>query len=148
MTLVRRNPIWSPHFMMREMDNKRRRQMQQGFTAKTIERSFQPPVDIVEDKEHLFFNVELPGVAKEEVKISVNDENILRITGEKRFAGKEEIKTCCRNERVYGTFNRAFRLPDNVDSEKIEARHKNGILNISIPKIKPVEPEEHEVSID
>ena len=108
---------------------------------------FKPRVDIIEDDKNIYFEAELAGVRKEDVKVSVNDENIMTIKGEKKFERKDEVKVCCRNERAYGNFTRAFQLPDNVDSEKIEAKYDSGVLTLTLPKIEPVKPKEQTVEI-
>lgn len=148
MTMTKHNPFLGLNLMGWDMDRFMHRAHQEAFPAATERRGFQPPVDIIEDNESIYFDIEIPGVLKDEVKISVSDDNILKITGEKKFIENNAIKTCCRNERNFGVFSRAFRLPENVDPEKIEASHKHGVLKIRIPKISPVKPEEREVQID
>ena len=108
---------------------------------------YKPRVDIIEDEKNIYFEAELAGVSKDDVKVSVNDENILSIKGEKKFERKDVVKLCCRSERAFGTFSRSFQLPDNVDSEKVEAKYENGILYLTLPKIEPVKPKEQSIEI-
>jgi len=108
---------------------------------------FSPRVDVLEDTKSIYFEVEIPGVKKEDVKVSVNNENILTIKGEKKFERKDEVNSCCRSERSFGEFMRSFQLPDNTDSEKISASYNNGILTLTVPKIEPALPKEKEVTI-
>jgi len=107
---------------------------------------FNPRVNISEDDKSVYFDVELPGVKKEDVKVSVNHENILTIKGEKK-SDRNDVSTCCRSERTFGEFSRSFRLPDNVDTGKITANYNNGILTLTISKIEPALPKEVEVTI-
>lgn len=107
---------------------------------------FSPRVDIIDDENGLVFNAEVPGIPKDHIKVSVNDENVLTIKGEKKFE-KENIKTCCKSERQYGSFSRSFQLPDMLDTEKIEAKYNDGVLTLNIPKLEPVKPKERDITI-
>jgi len=97
---------------------------------------FRPRTDISEDNENLYFEFELPGIDQQTLKVSLNDENILSISGEKKSPESENIKKT-RNERFFGNFERNFQLPDNVTGENIKASYENGILTITVPKKKP-----------
>ena len=147
MALIRFNPMWELENMSREFDK-----MVQTITAPENRPrfsfgGFQPRIDIKEDDKLIYFEAELPGVKKEEVKVTVNDENILTIQGEKKFEKKDEVNFVYRNEREFGSFTRSFELPELVDSEKIEAKYENGMLFLSVPKLEPVKPKETEVEI-
>ena len=105
-----------------------------------------PRVDIAEDTNNIFVYVELPGIPKEVVKISINEDNMLTIKGEKKNVHAEG-QTMHRNERQYGVFERSFILPDNLKTDSIAARYDNGLLLITIPKQEPPKPKEVEVTI-
>ena len=95
-----------------------------------------PSVDITEDKESFMIKAELPEVNKEDVKVSI-DKNILTLSGERKSeTGNEKAH---RTERFYGSFNRSFSLPDNIDDLNIHAESKNGMLYLTIPKSAPKE---------
>ena len=105
-----------------------------------------PPVDIEEnDNEYKFF-VELPGLEKDDVKISLKDD-ILSIKGEKKFEKKEENKNYHCYERRYGKFERSFRLNADVIIDKIDATFKNGVLTVDLPKAEISKPKEIEVKV-
>lgn len=95
--------------------------------------SFVPGINISETDEHFEVSVELPGMTKEDIDVSL-DNGRLTISGERTFEDKEEGKTYHRVETRYGSFNRSFQLPDNVDEESINATYENGLLNITINK--------------
>ncbi len=95
--------------------------------------SFVPGINISETDEHFEVTVELPGMSKEDIDVSL-DNGRLAISGERKFEDKEEGKTYHRVETRYGSFNRSFQLPDNVDEESINATYENGLLNITIDK--------------
>ena len=105
-----------------------------------------PRVDIAEDNSNIFVYVELPGIQKEHVKISINEENMLTIKGIKNNVHTEN-QTIHRNERQYGEFERSFILPDNLKTDNISAKCDNGLLEISIEKLDPPKPKEVEISI-
>lgn len=109
---------------------------------------YTPRVDIAEDEKNVFVHVELPGVAKEDVKVSINEENLLTIKGaKKRSEGSEKERTFLRAERRYGEFTRTFILPENVKKDAVNASFDNGVLTVVLEKIEPVKPKEVEISI-
>ncbi|SMO55458.1 Hsp20/alpha crystallin family protein [Fodinibius sediminis] len=94
---------------------------------------FMPSIDISETETKFHISVELPGMKKDDININLENSR-LTISGERRFQDKEDGKTYHRVETRYGSFNRSFQLPDNVDEESIEASYEDGLLNISIDK--------------
>lgn len=95
--------------------------------------SWSPNVDIFEHNDHLMVEAELPGLSKEDVDISVEN-NVLTLKGEKRFEKKVEEDNYLRVERSYGSFTRQFVLPQTITSEGATADYENGVLRISLPK--------------
>ena len=98
-----------------------------------------PPVDIYETAEDLVIKAELPGLSTEDVSVRVVD-NVLTLTGERKReegTGREDYHLI---ERSYGHFRRSFVLPNNVDREKVQAKFKDGVLFIVIPKFKRIRP--------
>lgn len=104
-----------------------------------------PPTDVSEDKESIQISMELAGVSPDDVRISLEN-NILTVRGEKRQEEEENTERVHRVERIYGVFERTFVLPNTVDSDRIEARHENGVLTVSIPKAERARPREIRVS--
>lgn len=96
--------------------------------------SFSPRIDISEEKNQINVTAEIPGVKKENIKIMLQD-NILSIEGEKKKETEQKEQNWYRAERVYGTFKRSFTLPAEVDSENVEAKFENGILNVTLKKV-------------
>ncbi len=107
-----------------------------------LAQAWRPAVDITEEDDAFVAKVELPGVNKDDVKITMQD-NVLTIRGEKK--GKEE--NLRRVERQYGSFQRSFTLPTSVKSDKIEAEYKDGILTISMPKAEEAKPKHIDVKV-
>lgn len=108
---------------------------------------FNPKIDISEDDKSIFIDVEVPGMKKEDMKVSLED-NILTISGEKKDETKEKNnKSFYRVERSYGSFQRSFTLPAEVNSEKTEAKYEDGILRISFEKSQPKQINERAIQI-
>jgi HSP20 family protein len=99
-----------------------------------------PKVDIHEDKDHVYVKADLPGMKAEDIKVEVNDENVLTISGERKFEKELERKDCYRVERQYGSFERRFRLGQNVDGTNVKAEYKHGELKLTIAKKEEKKP--------
>jgi HSP20 family protein len=106
-----------------------------------------PSVDVSEDKDNVIIKAEMPGMKKEDVKISVQN-NVLILKGEKKQEKEEKEKNYHRIERSYGSFCRSFQLPTAVKTDKIKASYKDGVLNISLPKTEEVKPKEIPINIE
>lgn len=102
---------------------------------------WEPAVDVINRKNELVVKAELPGVDKKDIKISLIENN-LTIHGEVKK--EEEVKRedyYCR-ERAFGSYSRTISLPTEVDKEKINAKFKDGVLEISMPKKPEMQPRE------
>lgn len=95
--------------------------------------SHKPPVDIHEDAAAFTVDVEVPGVAPEDVHVDV-EKGILTVRGERKLAREEEKDGYRRVERYFGSFSRSFSLPENVDPDGIAATASHGVLSIRLPK--------------
>ncbi len=91
-----------------------------------------PAANIVENENNFELSLAVPGFEKEDIKINLED-NVLTVSSEKEV--KDDEVNFSRREFAYGAFSRSFKLPKTVDAENIKAEHKNGVLNIIIPKI-------------
>ncbi|MGC7847208.1 Hsp20/alpha crystallin family protein [Desulforudis sp. 1088] len=91
------------------------------------------PVDIKETPEAILVKAEIPGVSKDDIKVTF-DNNVLTIRGERKSEEKEEGTNFLRVERKYGSFSRSFSVDVPVDQEKIKASYKDGVLEVVLPK--------------
>ena len=134
MTLVR----WSPRTTL-GFRNEFDRLFDSFFNTSNEEETsltaFSPAVDITETEKEYLISAELPGIKKEDIKMNISD-NILTISGEKNQEKKTDKENYHRTERVYGTFQRSFRLPEISAQENISAEFKDGVLTVTIPKLK------------
>ncbi|MGE4294096.1 MAG: Hsp20/alpha crystallin family protein [Campylobacterales bacterium] len=98
--------------------------------------SFSPAVNTRESAEAYFIQIDLPGVDKEAIAVDVK-ENVLSVSGERKYEKETKEEDYYRLESRYGRFERRFSLPENTDADAIEAGYKNGVLTIKLPKTQP-----------
>jgi HSP20 family protein len=108
--------------------------------------SFSPRIDISDDEKNVIVEAELPGVKKDDLKITLKD-NILTIKGEKKLDKEKKGKNYYRSERSYGSFQRSFTLPVDVDSNKIDAKYNDGTLTLRMEKLRPEPTKIKEIEI-
>lgn len=147
MAIIRCNPMrdmamWNIHEIDRMVDEFTRG----GTVADAQFPTWLPDVDIVEHESEYRVNLELPGVKKEDVKITVMND-VLTVKGEKKEEKETKGKNYRRNERSYGAFQRSFMLPTLVKSDQIEASYDSGILTLTLPKMEEAKPKEIEVKV-
>jgi len=106
--------------------------------------SFVPPVDVYEDEHNLVLKLEVPGVNEEDLNVSVENDT-LTIQGERKFEKEEKEENFHRIERRYGSFTRTFKLPNTVDTDKVEANYEKGILKIALAKRAEAKPKQIKV---
>lgn len=97
--------------------------------------NFSPRIDVAEDEKNINVVAEIPGVKKENIKITLQD-NILTIEGEKKKETESKDRNFYRSERSFGSFKRCFTLPAEVDSDKVQAKFEDGMLNIQLKKLE------------
>jgi HSP20 family protein len=148
MALIKRNPateldVWnrdfpavrSLHSFQREMN----RMLDQFFRGDVFEDAggtgavFSPAVDITETKDAYIIKAELPGMKKEDVKVTLNN-NILTITGEKKSEYEKKEGNYHRIERSFGTFERSLSLPGAFTPDTVDAKYTDGLLTLTLPK--------------
>jgi HSP20 family protein len=106
--------------------------------------TFVPPVDVYEDEHNLVLKLEVPGVNEEDLNVSVENDT-LTIQGERKFEKEEKEENFHRIERRYGSFTRTFKLPNTVDTDKVEAGYEKGILKITLAKRAEAKPKQIKV---
>lgn len=96
-------------------------------------RNWFPSTDVSETPEHLTLRLEVPGLTRDDIRISVEN-NTLTVRGEKKQETSREDETFFRTERAYGAFERSFSLPNHFDHDSIEANLESGVLTIRVPR--------------
>ena len=107
--------------------------------------SFVPSIDVSETDDKFLISAELPGMSKDDININLEN-NRLSISGERSFEKEDKGKKYHRVETKYGSFERSFQLPDNVDQDSISASYENGLLEISIQKSEEEVKKQIEIS--
>ena len=116
-----------------------------GKEALTVTQ-WSPLVDITEDEKEYLIKAELPDMKKEDVRLTVED-NVLAISGERKFEKEEKSKKYHRVERAYGSFVRSFSLPEDADGSKVTADFKDGMLHVHLPKSVQAKPKAIEIKV-
>ncbi|CAI0553119.1 unnamed protein product [Linum tenue] len=104
-------------------------------------------IDWRETPEAHVFKADLPGLKKEEVKVEVEDDRVLQISGERRVEKEDKDDTWHRVERSSGKFVRRFRLPENARMDEIKAGMENGVLTVTVPKAEVKKPDVKAIEI-
>ncbi|MFC1735290.1 Hsp20/alpha crystallin family protein [Candidatus Hydrogenedentota bacterium] len=102
-----------------------------------------PAVDILEDEKTFTIKIELPGVDKKDIEVSVTNGE-LTVRGERKLEKEDKKENYRRIERSYGSFSRSFTMPKNVDAKGISAESKEGVLTVTLPKTKAEKPKSGE----
>jgi len=106
-----------------------------------------PSVDVCEDQDNVIVKAELPGAKKDEIQVSVAD-GVLHLSGERKQEREYEGKDSFQTERYFGRFERDIALPTEIDADKIQANHKDGVLTVTCPKSEGAKRRQIEVKID
>jgi len=140
---------WDPFRDMQTLQNRLNRlfeeQYSSGQEAMTTG-AFVPPVDIYEDQHGIQLKLEVPGIDEKDLDIKVEN-NVLTVSGERKFEKEQKEENFHRIERRYGSFTRSFTLPNTVDTEKISGEYNNGVLNLHLAKREEAKPKQIKVSI-
>jgi len=106
---------------------------------------FVPNFDVKETKDGYIFAADLPGVAEQDVDVSLTG-NRLSISGKRETEARQESEQYYLYERAWGSFSRSFTLPDGIDTEKVSAHFKDGVLTVTVGKLPQAQPRRIEIS--
>jgi HSP20 family protein len=146
MALIR----WDPFRDLLTLQDRMNRLFEDSVTrGKVYEESltsgiWSPPVDIYETGDVIVMKAELAGLNKSDVSIEIKESTLI-LRGERKFEKDIKEENYHRIERSYGSFSRTFSLPQTVDSSKVTATFKDGLLEIVIPKTKEARPKQIEI---
>jgi HSP20 family protein len=142
--------VWSPFDQLSTLRNEINRLFDYPLadfgSASEVFNTWAPALDLYEDKDNLVVTAELPGLKKEEIDISLHDDN-LTIAGERKEEKQVGDKETQRAERFYGRFQRTIALPKAVDVNAIKAAYKDGVLTVTLPKAPEAKPRQIEVNV-
>ena len=143
MTLVRWNPVRD----MSALQNRINRMFDDSFFApfkfddELPVSNWRPAVDIYDKGDHVVIKAELPGLEKKDIHVDLKD-RVLTLRGERSIENEVKEDNFYRKERTYGSFQRVFSLPANLDPEKVKADYTDGVLTIEIAKPEKEKPKE------
>ena len=143
MTLVKWNPTRS---LMTDFDRIFDSMFNHDWPRLSVGQSWMPAVDVNETEKEFFLTADMPGLDKKDVSIDIHD-GVITIQGERSTDNDKSVDGYRIRERHLGSFNRSFRLPDNLNEEKIDAKFKNGVLTVTLPKAKEIIPEGRQINI-
>lgn len=146
MALVRWNPARSIFSLKSDMD----RLFDDFFSDRSSQlqsyADLTPIVDVEETEQEFLISAEIPGIKKDDIKITFEN-NYLTISGEKKAKKEVKEENYHHSERSYGKFSRTIAIPSGVMLDKIEAEYDQGVLNIKIPKSEEAKPKQIEVKV-
>jgi HSP20 family protein len=141
---------WDPFRELQSLQGRMSRLFEEqyggGEEALMSSGAFVPPVDIYEDQHGIQLKLEVPGVEEKDLNINVEN-NVLTVSGERKFEKEQKEENFHRIERRYGSFTRSFTLPNTVDTEKITADYNSGVLSIRLLKREEAKPKQIKVNI-
>ena len=143
MTLVK----WNPNKrLISDFDRIFDNMLNIDFPMHHAGKSYSPAMDVHETEKEFFLSADMPGLNKKDISIDVHD-GVITIKGERIKEDKESFDSNRIHDRQFGSFNRSFRLPDNVNEGKIAAKFTNGELMITLPKTKEIKQEGRQIKI-
>ena len=147
MTMITR---WDPFREFNTITDRMNRLFQDTYGTQSREEgltsSFVPAVDIYEDEHTVTVKMEVPGIDQKDIDVRLEN-NTLTVRGERKFEKDEKEENFHRIERRYGSFYRAFTLPNTLDSEKVQADYEGGVLKIKLAKKAEAKPKQIKVNI-
>jgi HSP20 family protein len=144
---------WDPFREMADMQERMGRLLgefygRQGADDLMRRGAWIPPVDIYEGDNHeLVVKAELPDMKREDIQLTIENQT-LSISGEKKMDSEVREEHCHRVERQYGSFTRSFSLPPTVDTGKVSAEYKNGVLTVRLPLREEAKPKQIQVKVN
>jgi HSP20 family protein len=133
--------------MRRDMDRMWDSFFERGTLRGKEGREWLPSLDVAETKNEIVVKAEVPGLDPKDIDISLSD-GLLTIKGEKKQEREEKEENYHLVERSYGSFTRSIRLPNEVQSDKIKASYKNGVLKVVLPKSEEAKKKEVKIKVE
>src|SRR5215469_7431604 len=139
---------WDPFRELNALQNRMSRLFEEQYGGREealTAGAFVPPVDIYEDEHSIQLKLEVPGIDQKDLDVKVEN-NVLTVSGERKFEKEEKEENFRRVERRYGSFTRSFTLPNKVNAEDVSANYENGILKIKLGKRAEAKPKQIKVN--
>ena len=141
---------WEPYRTLGSLQDEVNRLFEGNLGRTTRESSsiaaWAPAVDIFENEKELVLKADLPDLVEKDIDVRVEN-NMLTISGERKYEKDVKEENYLRVERAYGSFSRSFSLPNTVNTEAIKAEYKNGVLTVRMPKREEARPKQVKVAV-
>jgi HSP20 family protein len=135
-----------PYRDMAQLQRRMHRLQQESIGREASEARFAPPVDIYEDEHSYTLKLEVAGIDQKDIDIKLAN-STLTISGERKFENEEKRENYRRVERRYGSFGRAFTLPQTIDNETVAAEYDKGVLKIRLLKKSEAKPKQIQIQV-
>jgi len=143
-------PAWAPlgrlYGLRNELDRFFEGSLNEFARGAELLRTWNPAMDVHEDKDNVYVKAELPGLDKKDIDVSIAD-GVLSVSGERKSEEKSEGAETYRSERFVGRFHRSITLPSQVKSDQVQAQYKDGVLTITLPKAEEARRKQIEVKV-
>ncbi len=143
--------VWQPFSplfgLKNELDRLFENQLAEFPFGGELLRTWNPAVDVLEDKDSVTVKAELPGIRKEDIDVAL-DNGVLTISGERKSEKKHDDSRGHRLERYVGSFRRSVTLPAQVRADKVGAQYKDGVLTITLPKSEEARRKQIEIKVN
>lgn len=146
MEIVPWKPFGEMSSLRKEMDNVWDHFLGKTSFPESFSKEWMPSVDVSETEDQLLIKAELPGLEAKDVNVSISGD-LLTIKGEKKQEEEKKDEHFYSSERYYGSFQRSFRLPENIKTDKVDATFKKGILQIALRKTEKSKKKEIEIKV-
>lgn len=151
MSLIRWKPeteLWDPFRSLEDIREEMNRIFDTSLRRRGSfwETSFTPAMDVVEEKDNFLVKVDLPGLTKDDITVTIHD-SYLTIKGERRHEVEKKEANFYHRERTFGQFVRTLELPAHVDASKVQATFRDGVLHVTLPKTEEAKPKEIKVNV-
>ncbi len=134
MNLIKRQEAWDPFDLMTDFQSEMNRLFHRSLHKKNgWERTFEPEIDVVEERDTFVVKADLPGMKKEDLDIKVEG-RLLTLKGERKEEKETKEKNYYASERFYGAFTRLIELPTDVKADQVKATYRDGVLEMTLPK--------------
>ena len=146
MEIVPWRPFGEVSSLRKEMDNLWNHFLGETSFPGSVSREWMPSVDVSETEDKLLIKAELPGLDAKDVSVSLSG-NLLTIKGKKKHEEEKKDEHFHSSERYYGSFQRSFRLPANIKTDKVDATFKKGVLQVALRKTEDSKKKEIEIKV-
>lgn len=154
MAIIRKSPLselahWEPFREVERLQTEMNRLFEQLMptgNGPLHSVDFMPSAEIEESPSEFYLKLEVPGMDAEDIRVEVAD-NLVTVRGDRKSESKSEENGLIRSEFHYGRFERSLALPGKVDAEAVKAAYKNGVLNLTLPKVAETEKTAIKVSV-